>query len=190
MNKNYDLALKSLLVSEGEWSNHPKDPGKETYRGVALRTLIQKKMDINMDGRIDRKDLEEFEKDPMKLRAFYFTQYWLPVKADVLPTGLDYLVFDASVNQGPRRAIKFLQRAIRTKADGVLGVKSMKALSQSHIPDVMEWYQVYRTLHWTSLTIFAFFGKGWLRRGYHSYRIALGIIGVDQALTMADPDGR
>ena len=45
---NFDKCLTRTLVHEGGWSNHPKDPGGATMRGVIQRVY---------DGYRDRKGL-------------------------------------------------------------------------------------------------------------------------------------
>ncbi len=39
MNENFDSALEHVLVHEGGWANHPKDPGGATMKGVTLATF-------------------------------------------------------------------------------------------------------------------------------------------------------
>ena len=38
MKRNLKKALKYVLVHEGGWANHPKDPGGATMKGVTLAT--------------------------------------------------------------------------------------------------------------------------------------------------------
>ncbi len=38
MKRNFKKALKHVLVHEGGWADHPKDPGGATMKGVTLAT--------------------------------------------------------------------------------------------------------------------------------------------------------
>jgi lysozyme family protein len=57
----------------------------------------------------------------------YHRDYWRPVRADELPTGLDLQVFDTAVNQGPFQAAKMLQALLHVPADGVIGPQTVEA---------------------------------------------------------------
>jgi lysozyme family protein len=56
-----------------------------------------------------------------EVAAIYFQRYWIPAKCDMLRSKLDLAAFDASVSMGPNRAIKILQEAVGSPADGVFG---------------------------------------------------------------------
>jgi lysozyme family protein len=62
--------------------------------------------------------------------ALYHRDYWLPVRGDKLPAGLDLLVFDAAVNQGVDRAARLLQCVLRIPEDGLIGPQTILAALQ------------------------------------------------------------
>jgi lysozyme family protein len=94
----------------------------------------------------------------------YRKKYWDAVKADDLPDGLDYLMFDFAINAGPGRAIKTMQKAIGTTPDGAIGPKTMAALKAADPTDLIAKFSTEKELFYKALPTFATFGKGWLRR--------------------------
>jgi lysozyme family protein len=94
----------------------------------------------------------------------YKKKYWDAVKADELPTGLDYLMFDFAINAGPGRAIKTMQKAIGTNPDGAIGPKTMAALKAADQADLIAKFSMEKELFYKALPTFATFGKGWMRR--------------------------
>src|SRR6218665_304282 len=115
-------ALARVLVHEGGYVNHPRDPGGATNFGVIQRVY---------DGYRERKgqptrsvkDITEFE-----VKEIYDRQYWQAIKGDKLPLGVSYAVFDGAVNSGPGQSIKWLQRALGVTADGALGEVTLSAV--------------------------------------------------------------
>ena len=106
MKENFSRSYAAALKEEGGFSNHPKDPGGATMRGVTQRVYdayrINKGEYKQSVGRIS-----DFE-----VRDIFKRQYWDAVKADELPAGVDYAVFDFAINSGPSRAVKELQRIV------------------------------------------------------------------------------
>lgn len=51
----------------------------------------------------------------------YKDYYWYCYCCERLPSGVDWAVFDASVNDGTGRAAKFLQKALGANMDGSIG---------------------------------------------------------------------
>ena len=96
---NYNECLKIILMHEGGYVNHPKDPGGETNLGVTKRVYEE------WGGTKEMKDLTVEDVEPI-----YKKNYWDKIKGDDLPDGLDLCVFDFGVNAGPGRAAKFLQK--------------------------------------------------------------------------------
>ncbi len=119
---SFDEALKRVLVHEGGYADHPADPGGATMRGVTQRVY---------DGWRRRRGVPVRSVrliEPGEVEAIYRLQYWDAVRADDLPAGLDYGVFDAAVHSGPGQAAKWLQRALGVTADGQVGEATLAAL--------------------------------------------------------------
>ena len=56
---------------------------------------------------VSREDMKKLNEE--RVARLYKHKYWDAVHGDILPSGIDYLVFDFAVNAGPGRAIKLLQ---------------------------------------------------------------------------------
>ena len=134
---NYNECLKIILMHEGGYVNHPKDPGGETNLGVTKRVYEE------WGGTKEMKDLTVEDVEPI-----YKKNYWDKIKGDDLPDGLDLCVFDFGVNAGPGRAAKFLQRMIGTTVDGGIGpmtlAKVNEYVKENSIEETIEKYQSMR----------------------------------------------
>jgi lysozyme family protein len=97
-------------------------------------------------------------------RLIYRAAYWDAVRADELPAGVRYAVFDAAVNSGVRQAVRWLQRALGVSDDGVLGPRTM-ASAQAQDPEALLRRMLAQRLNFmTSLSTWPSFGRGWARR--------------------------
>ncbi|WP_246738825.1 glycoside hydrolase family 108 protein [Mesorhizobium sp. NZP2234] len=119
-------SLARVLAHEGGYSNHPKDPGGATMKGVTQRVY-----DGYRKGRgLATRSVKGITTD--ELNEIYDRQYWDAVKGDLVPAGVDYVVFDGAVNSGPARSIMWLQRALvplyTGPIDGVIGVGTLAAI--------------------------------------------------------------
>ncbi len=152
-------ALARVLVHEGGYSNHPADPGGPTMRGITQRVYDAFRRASGAPLRPVRGIAEE------ELRTIYRRQYWEAVRADDLPPGLDYCVFDAAVNSGPAQAAKWLQRALGVNADGQVGALTLDAARAA--PDlrgVIDGVCDRRLAMLRALKTWPVFGTGWARR--------------------------
>lgn len=115
----FDRCMTKLLVHEGGKADNPKDPGGRTNQGVIQRTYDAWRRRKGLPVR-DVYLMTASERDEI-----YRTQYWDAIKADELPPGVSYVVFDGSVNSGVSQSVKWLQRALGAvytgKVDGVIG---------------------------------------------------------------------
>ena len=150
---NFDQAYDLLIKHEGGFSNHPDDKGGATMWGVTEAVARQNGYTGPM------KDLTlEYAK------VLYRKMYWDAVSAEQLPDEVRYAVFDAAVNSGTGRAIKWLQQAVGEKQDGVIGSMTLRAVRQS-IPSVTAArINGIRLTFMTNLPNWPTFGKGWARR--------------------------
>jgi len=157
MRENFEEALKAILKHEGGYVHHPRDPGGMTNLGVT------KKVWEEWVGKpVGEKEMRGLTPDTVA--PMYKKKYWDAVKADELPTGLDYLMFDFAINAGPGRAAKTMQKAIGTTPDGAIGPKTMAALKAADPADLIAKFSMEKELFYKALPTFATFGKGWLRR--------------------------
>ena len=157
---NYNECLKIILMHEGGYVNHPKDPGGETNLGVTKRVYEE------WGGTKEMKDLTVEDVEPI-----YKKNYWDKIKGDDLPDGLALCVFDFGVNAGPGRAAKFLQKLLGVTQDGGIGPQTLGALQSAigedkvtQTREMIEKYQSMRQEYYEGLSTFDTFGKGWTRR--------------------------
>lgn len=101
----YDEALRRLLVHEGEYSNHPSDPGRETNFGI---TIADYRAYVKPDATAE--DVRNMRVDEAK--RIYRKRYWDAQRCDELPAGVDYSMFDYGVNSGIGRSSKVLRRVV------------------------------------------------------------------------------
>jgi lysozyme family protein len=94
----------------------------------------------------------------------YRNSYWNSVRGDDLPFGVDYVVFDFAVNSGVSRASKFLQRAAKVKADGVIGPVTLDAVHSLDSAKLIAVICNARRTWLRGLSTWPTFGKGWERR--------------------------
>jgi lysozyme family protein len=97
-------------------------------------------------------------------KRIYMERYWRPVRADELPAGVRYAVFDAAVNSGPGQAVKWLQRAAGVADDGVLGPKTLAAVNALNADSLRSKILAQRLRFMSSLPNWPAFSRGWSRR--------------------------
>lgn len=153
---NFDTAFHKLLGHEGGYSNNPSDPGGETMWGVTKRVAVAHGYTDSM------KDM------PVETaKEIYKKLYWNAVKAEQLPEGIRYLVFDAAVNSGVSQSVEWLQRSVGVKDDGVIGSVTLAAVNASESRLIACKMLGERLQFMTDLKNWSSFSKGWARRIAH-----------------------
>ena len=154
---NFTEALEHVLKHEGGFVNHPKDPGGMTNLGVTKAVW---------DEWIGRESSEDEMRNlkPEDVAPLYKKMYWDRVKGDDLPSGVNYCVFDASVNSGTGRAAKWLQEAVGAVPDGAIGPNTLAKVKAHDADSLVNAYCDVRLNFLKSLKTFDTFGKGWTRR--------------------------
>ena len=124
-NKNFIRALVNLLKKEGLYSNDPKDRGGETAYGVSRVHHPE----MWMDGPPSLEDIA----------AFYFREFWTPLRCDSFTFGVADEIFDSGVNVGIRRVSRWLQKAynlvrpeswVELVVDGKIGSRTIRAVNR------------------------------------------------------------
>ena len=150
---NFDAAFDLLLKHEGGYSDHAADPGGKTRFGVTEAVARE----VGYKG-----DMRELPLDLAK--RIYKDRYWDAIKAEQLPPALRYPLFDAAVNSGPGQAVKWLQRALGVKDDGVIGPQTLAAANAAN-PDALRMRMLSQRLKFMAgLSNWPAFSRGWALR--------------------------
>jgi len=116
-----EKSLDCLLEEEGGWSNHPSDRGGATMYGVTQATYNawrrQKKRPSQSVKKISKAEAKEL----------YNELYWEAASCHKLPWPINYLTFDAAVNSGVGRAVRWLQQGVHCSPDGKVGPATVEA---------------------------------------------------------------
>jgi lysozyme family protein len=166
MQGNFEKCLELVLKSEGGWVNHKDDPGGETNLGVTKR-VWEEYVGHPVES------LKKLTKEDVA--PLYEQKYWRPCYGEVLPRGLDFVVFSMGINAGPGRSIKLLQSSIGCVPDGVIGPKTRGLISDSNCATLITKFSEARREYYRSLKNFPIFGKGWLNRVDHEEAEALSM---------------
>lgn len=146
-----------VLAHEGGWSDHPKDPGGATMKGVTLQTFR-----MHFGDELGKEDLKAITDD--ELMHIYRAGYWDPLRCSELPRGVDYCVFDAGVNSGIHRSARWLQEVVKVRVDGIVGPVTVRATLDLDPVAVIRDLCDRRLAFLQGLSIFDTFGRGWTRR--------------------------
>lgn len=157
MKENFDKAFAKLIRHEGGYVSHPADPGGATNLGVTQRVWEEW-----VGHSVDEKTMRGLT--PEMVKPLYKRKYWDKVCGDDLPAGVDYCVFDAAVNSGPGRAIKWLQQALGVTQDGAIGPKTLAAAKAADPKLLVVGYNAVRLAFLQDLPTWNTFGRGWGRR--------------------------
>ncbi|MFA5996183.1 MAG: glycoside hydrolase family 108 protein [Candidatus Paceibacterota bacterium] len=156
--ENFDASLTLVLKHEGGYSNHPRDPGGATMKGVIQRVYDGYRRSHGLIPRSVRM-LGDAE-----LRDIYRALYWDKICGDDLPGGIDYVVFDGAVNSGPAQSAKWLQRALGVNDDGVIGPLTLDRSDDVPAAHLVDAICDKRMGFLRALRTWSVFGTGWSRR--------------------------
>lgn len=154
---NFKECLDLVLKSEGGYINHPSDPGGRTNLGVTQRVWQE-----YTGHEADEKEMRSLT--PEKVAPLYEQKYWRPCYGEVLPRGLDFVVFSFGVNAGPGRSVKLLQQSVGCLPDGIIGPRTRELISSSNTATLIAKFSEARREYYRALKTFPVFGKGWLAR--------------------------
>lgn len=156
-------AIERVLLHEGGYVDHPRDPGGATNFGITERVAraYGYKGHVRNLPRATAVDI-------------YRQQYWAPVKGDELPFAVAFQVFDAAVNHGVGNATRWLQRSVGVAEDGKLGPISLGAIRAADPAKLILTFNDIRLKFYASLSTFGTFGRGWSRRLADNLRLGAG----------------
>ena len=185
MKQNEEFVLQCLGMSEGGFV---VDKGGPTDRGITQRAFDA----YNEAHGLPLRSVKGISKTLAE--KILVENYFTPVRFNELPHGLDYTLADYSVNSGPSRAIKDLQREIGVKADGVFGNQTLvamrKYIEEDGLDDLIVSINERRFAFMKTLSNWGVSKNGWTTRVMGKYDGAqvddIGVI--DRSLMLARQD--
>lgn len=157
----FEIVAPKLFNLEKGYVNRPtkEDPGGPTNMGITLETFRAWRSDHSLTIS-DLKKLSRAE-----ATEIYKSQYWTPIRADELPLGVDWAVFDFAVNSGPGRAVRELQKILGVKADGIVGLITLDAIrNYPGSCELIEDLSAARLKFMKGLSNWPYNKTGWTRR--------------------------
>jgi lysozyme family protein len=158
---NFETIVKLIIKHEGGYVDHPSDPGGETKYGISKRAYP----DVDIKNLTEEDAIEIYRKD-----------YWDRIKGDLLPVPIGILILDWAVNSGVSRAVKALQTAVGADADGILGSRTVAAVTEAYNAsprDVCNAITHLRQQFVRNILTYNTFGKGWERRIKETHDFAM-----------------
>jgi lysozyme family protein len=157
MRDNFDASFKMVLSHEGGYVNDPRDPGGATNMGVTQRAW-----EDYVGHPVSERSMIALTRDMVK--PFYRAKYWDKIGGDSLPSGVDHAAFDLAVNSGVSRAARYMQRIAGVLEDGIIGPKSLEAISACPPDKMIDALCSTRLDFLKRLPTWKTFGRGWGRR--------------------------
>jgi lysozyme family protein len=152
----FKISLQKTLAHEGEYVNDPVDSGKETYRGVSRvnhsnwkgwSVIDQYKIQPNFPFSLASNAYLE-----KQVELFYLYEFWLRLNADQIQnqTTADS-IFDFAVNSGLKTTVLIVQSVVGTKADGIIGEKTLQKLNSLDFGYFQPAFTISKITHYISI---------------------------------------
>jgi len=159
----FEQAFKVVIGHEGGYTANPADPANWTggRRGIGACRGTNWGISAAAYPQLDIASLTLEQ-----AQEIYRRDYWDRARCGNLPPALALLVFDATVNNGASRAIRWLQATLRVPQDGTIGPGTLDAIEAQKSDGfrLCAEFQANRLIFMTGLATWRTFGDGWARR--------------------------
>lgn len=145
----FDDAFERLILHEGGYVDDRRDPGGETKYGISRRSY-------------PHEDIKNLTLE--RAKEIYKRDYWSPAGCDTVPDAIRFDLFDTAVNSGVRTAVRLLQQAAGEVPDGILGPRTLQAISTMNATRLIARFNGERLAFMANLPTWPAFGRGWARR--------------------------
>ncbi len=159
MTDRFPIFIERILSHEGGYVFDKRDPGGETKWGISKRSY-------------PALNVKALTRD--QAVAIYRRDFWDAQQLGKLPQAIAFQVFDAGVNHGAGNAVRWLQAAAGAASDGLIGPRTLAAVRAADQNDLLLRFNAARLDFYASLSTFATFGRGWVRRVAGNLRHAAG----------------
>lgn len=126
MQANFMSSLGFVLEEEGGKSANTNDRGGRTNRGITQMTYDQWRQENGLPLN------DVFNITDQEVETIYRQKYWDACKCDEMPAPVDMVMFDTSVQHGPREAAEMLQEALGVRADGIIGPLTIQQMAREY----------------------------------------------------------
>ena len=157
----FDQAFERLIGHEGKFTNDRKDRGNWTTGVIGKGELKGTKFGISA---MTYPDLDILNLTLEQAKAIYKRDWWDKINADSLHSAIIFQVWDFAVNAGMGTAKRKLQKAVGVAEDGIIGKKTLQAIKAIELNDVLLKFNAAKLKHYTSLSTWSRYGKGWTIR--------------------------
>ena len=188
----FDKAFEKTAAIEGGYVLDPDDAGGETYKGISRRFNPSwggwdKIDEVKKANPRKRKFDNIFDQDDalqQEVKLFYKQSYWDRFRGDDIPVQeIGEELFDAGVNLGVRRAVRFFQEGLNLLnrneknyvdivEDGLFGGNTLKALNaylkNDDISVLLKVMNIFQGMHYIEYMrkdpVQEKYARGWLKR--------------------------
>lgn len=159
--ENWQACQARVRTHEGGNDDDPRDPGGRTSRGI-----IQREWTDYVAHHPGQKLPTDVWKAPESaITDIYRTRYWDKVRCDEFPSGVDYTVYDYSVNSGVGRGGKVLRRVVGMPDNtSVVTDEVLNAVAKRDPKAIVIAINDERLRFLKGLKTWPVFGAGWSRR--------------------------
>jgi lysozyme family protein len=176
MKENWERSFDLMLGSEGGFSDDPRDNGNKLPDGRLGSTMLgvtQYNWEAWSGHQVTHEQMKKLK--PEDVKPFYRKKFWDACRCDDLPDGIDYLVFDFSVNAGVGRGAKTLQSVVGATVDGAIGPLTLAAVAKQSEKELIDSFSAAKLDFYLGLNN-PTYEAGWLNRVKHTRTAALGMV--------------
>ena len=156
--KNFDIAMYFVEISEGGTNNDPDDRGKFTNFGISEKQYPN----LDIAGLTIN-----------SAKEIYYNDYWIKNKCNNMPKELAIVMFDSGVNCGVSSAAKWLQNSINNMGtdlavDGIIGPITLSYINNNNYMRIAVAILAHRLKRYSRLIkidpVQYKFVRGWINR--------------------------
>jgi len=161
MKLTFEQAFERLIGHEGKFTDDKNDRGNWTTGIIGKGILKGTKYGISAMTYPDL-DIKNLSLDQAK--EIYKRDWWDKLNADNLDPAIVFQVWDFAINAGMGTAKRKLQKSVGMAEDGIIGPLTLKAIQKADLNDILMKFNAERLNHYTSLSTWPRYGKGWTLR--------------------------
>lgn len=161
MKLTFEQAFERLIGHEGKFTDDKNDRGNWTTGIIGKGILKGTKFGISA---MTYPDLDIKNLTLEKAKEIYKRDWWDKLNADSLDTAIVFQVWDFAINAGMGTAKRKLQKSVGMAEDGIIGPLTLKAIQKADLNDILMRFNAERLKHYTSLSTWPRYGKGWTLR--------------------------